>query len=1092
MAPTTVTVMFTDLVGSTELLNLVGEAAADEVRREHFRVLRQVVANHDGREVKNTGDGLMLVFSSVSGALEAACSLQQAVTASARLDQPELAMRVGIAHGEAHAEDGDFFGTPVVEAARLCAAAGSGQILCAGVIQAIVSNRPDLELVPVGELALKGFDRPIPAAELRWSVPKASVAVPAALELERRLPLVGRTEELRRLITAGKEAVAGRRAAVLLSGEPGIGKTRVAAELAAELASEASMILHGLCFEDLVAPFAPWTQVLAGIVARADEALLREHLAEQGPVIGRLVNLGSRLPEHSAAVAPPIDPASEKLRVVEALDALLCSLWDHSTRPVVIVLDDLHWADEASLAALSYLCRSPRPAGLLVVGTYRDTDLSRRHPLSSVLADLRRTDVVQRVDLGGLGLDSLSELVEEAAGQAPDPELADLLYDETEGNPFFLLEVLQHLAESGAYVRGEDGWRPTLPLRELGIPEGVREVLGRRLSRLPEGADEALWVAAVMGREFEWAVLERVLTGSEPGSSQDRLAHLEAAVRAGLLTEDRARPGWYAFSHALVRQTLLEEMSVTRRSRLHWRIGQVLAGLRPASLDLISFHLCRGVLAGDAVEAAEAAIAAGDQALARFAYEECILHYDRALSVLQGAGGARSDSLYRALLGRGAAAIHLLDTPMVLDCLVRAGELARAEGWSERAAQAVFWACRYTDLGSLRAERLRDLLGYVESLDLSGEARCSYLVSASNYAFAASDFGASRDLAAAALDLARSLDSPSDRVEAAAVHARAVSGSTGGRYWADLSQELDEALAGRSLTSSLSGYPLRAMVVLLSWYASLAVGDRERLEQAGRVAEGLFVGNQRFYLPFWENALAHMEGRLDDAVAAAADTVKRFPNYGIAVIRHAGTQAVVLDERGDPGCIEVMANVAPYFGRTASLAMLTMHRTYALQGRVAELRRLLDDGRRVLGEMGPVAAVMILAEAAAECAARLGDPELARLALSMLEPGRGQYAIAWDYPRIPADRGRAQALLALDRVDEAITAARAAVDLDHRFGARGFEVRSQQWLAAALLRRGRDDDREEAERVLNEAVTVAADLGMVVTGWECEALRRRR
>jgi predicted ATPase len=271
---------------------------------------------------------------------------------------------------------------------------------------------------------------------------------------------------------------------------------------------------------------------------------------------------------------------------------------------LLFVLDDVHWADRPTLGLLRRILQSDRPGAVLLLATYRDTDIDRRHPLGEIVADLRRESRATRIALSGLDEAGLSALLSDRAGHDAPAQFVRLLLDETEGNPFFVEEVLLHLVETGTIYQRDGVWMSDMAAEDLGLPEGVRDVIGRRLSRLSDTANDLLTVAAVVGRDFDLAPVITV-------GKLDRDAALDAidaAIRTGLVTEVTQTAGRFSFSHALVRQTLLEEISSARRVRLHWRIGEALAASGRASLATIAFHLCEGVLAGDAAVAADSRV----------------------------------------------------------------------------------------------------------------------------------------------------------------------------------------------------------------------------------------------------------------------------------------------------------------------------------------------------------------------------------------------------------------------------------------------------------------------------------------------------
>ncbi len=328
------------------------------------------------------------------------------------------------------------------------------------------------------------------------------------------------------------------------------------------------------------------------------------------------------------------DPETERYRLFEAVDAFLEGA--AASVPVVLLLDDLHWAAKPTLLMLRHLVRSPSDASLLVVGTYRDTELDRRHPLAETLADLRRDESVERMALRGLDETEVTAFVEAAADQPLSPEVAALahtVYAETEGNPFFVGQVLRHLVESGAVVLEDGQWVRTATADRIGIPEGVREVISRRLATLDDESNAVLAVAAVIGRDFD----AELLTEATEVDAERVLDALETAEEGRLVeaTPGRAR---FTFVHALVRSTLYDEIPTTRRLRLHRRVAQALeprAAGDDSVLPSLARHYCEAAALGETEKAIRYATQAAEQALVNLAYEEAADLYERALAVLE-------------------------------------------------------------------------------------------------------------------------------------------------------------------------------------------------------------------------------------------------------------------------------------------------------------------------------------------------------------------------------------------------------------------------------------------------------------------------
>ena len=566
-----VTVLFTDLVGSTELAAALTPAAADEMRRAHFSLLRQAVAASGGTEVKNLGDGIMVVFLSSSAALSCAVAMQRAVDLDNRGTGRSLALRVGLSVGEATREGDDYFGDPVVVAARLCARAKGGQILAADVVRAMAGRRSPYELLPVGAFELKGLPEAIETLEVGWhplsSLDAAPHPVPMPSRLERApsFGVVGRQLETSALSDAyNRVATSAALEIVLITGEAGIGKTVLASQLARTAFEAGACVLLGRCDEDLGLPYGPFVEALGHYVAHAPEELLRSHVHEYGGELAKIVPaLARRLDE--LPTAQSTDPETERYLLYRAVTGLLEE--ESSVRPVVLVLDDLQWADKPSLQLLRQVVSRAQPMRLLVVGTHRSSDLSVADPLTETLAALRREAGVSYLELSGLDDAGVFAFMEAAAGHDLDRDgagLARAVSRETDGNPFFVGELLLHLSEIGVIYQDSTGrWTAARDLETIALPESVRQVIGSRVARLGEAAVKVLPLAAVIGREFDLDLLTMVVERPD----DEVLGVLDVAAVAGLVREVPDVPGRYSFTHALIQHTLYQDLGVTRRAR---------------------------------------------------------------------------------------------------------------------------------------------------------------------------------------------------------------------------------------------------------------------------------------------------------------------------------------------------------------------------------------------------------------------------------------------------------------------------------------------------------------------------------------------
>ena len=586
----TATVLFADLAGSTAQRVTLGDDAGDELNAACNQLLRDSIATHDGRVVKDTGDGVMAVFSAASDAVGAAVAIHQAAYRHNHdVDAAhELSIRIGCSAGDVQLVGGDCRGIPVVEAARLEADATPGEIWVSDLVRSLVGSRGTSSFESLGELELKGLAAPVTAHRVPWEplteVPASQAepvgasapdawGVPLPRRLEPARVFVGREREqavLEGALTAVRGE--GRRHALLIGGEPGIGKTALTAWIAQVAHDDGAVVLYGRCDEDLGIPYQPWTEALAHLVRHMPEGTLAAHVARAGSC--------SWAPRSRAGRRRECEPARRDRSRGGALPRVRRGCRPARTRasktaPVVLALDDLHWADLPSLQLLRHVVGADVDLPLLVLATYRDTEVADEDPLAATLASLRREPGIERMAVGGLDDTGVVALLEAIAGHdlgRDGIELAEMVGRETDGNPFFAAEVLRHLAETGA-IRQEDGrWVANVDVSAIGLPESVREVVGQRVRRLGHDVHRTLTLASVIGRDFDLGLLARAAERDD----DDVLDLLEQAEAASVVQEVGGGSERFTFTHALFQHTLYDELSVSRRARAHRRIGELL------------------------------------------------------------------------------------------------------------------------------------------------------------------------------------------------------------------------------------------------------------------------------------------------------------------------------------------------------------------------------------------------------------------------------------------------------------------------------------------------------------------------------------
>jgi class 3 adenylate cyclase/tetratricopeptide (TPR) repeat protein len=675
------TFLFADIRGYTRFTAEHGDAAAVRLAAKFAGVVREVASGRGGEVIELRGDEALAVFVSVHAALWAAIELQDRLMRESQAD-PTLPLHVGVGIevGEAIPFEAGYRGGVLNLAARLCALAGPGEVLTSDGVAHLARNVEGLQYTERGFAHLKGFTEPIRVIEVKPSVgqPESSrrgemPSLPGLLKghssvegvisgegLSSHLqklpiggflgalpsgPLVGREEELRKILSAVDVVANGSGQLVLLSGEPGVGKTRLAQEATLHLRNRGFRVAVGRCYDgDQSVAYHPFREALETLYV-ACSAAIRSAVAAQWPDVQLLLPGHSNVPP--SAVSHGEEEARERL--FWSVTGFVCAA--SAEAPVAMLLDDVHWADGSSMALLQHLTEQTRNYPVLLVGTYRDVDVDRHHPLVGILRDLYREQLLYRIEVRRLGREATAALVAEAMGEAEagfdlGEDFAVLVHRWTEGNPFFVQQLLRVLVERGDVRRQDGHWMPSA-LEEIEVPESVRSVIRQRLSRLNESTQQIMIEASVLGQAFGFDDLQAMGDRDERGLE----AALEEAGETGLIRE--AGPDGYAFDHALTQQTLYSELSARRKRRFHLAAAEALEKVsdrhRERRAAEIAQHFIRG---GEEERALPYSMLAGDEAEVVFAHGEAEWHYRSALEGARASGDMATEAEAMGKLGR--------------------------------------------------------------------------------------------------------------------------------------------------------------------------------------------------------------------------------------------------------------------------------------------------------------------------------------------------------------------------------------------------------------------------------------------------------
>jgi hypothetical protein len=721
---------------------------------------------------------------------------------------------------------------------------------------------------------------------------------------------------------------------------------------------------------------------------------------------------------------------------------------------VLLILDDIQWAAKPTLLLLRHVLRSTAPARLLCLATYRDTDVGRGHPLTEFLADLRRGGGSERLPVTGLDAPGVAAFIEAAAGHGLDEEGEDLaraVWAETEGNPFFMVEVMRHLAETGALEQREGRWAVSSVLDEVGIPEGVRDVVGRRLSRLSAAANQALTAAAVVGLEFEPVVVAAAAGLAE----DDLLTGVEEAVAARLVVEVPGPVPRNRFSHALVRATLYDELTGARRVALHRKVAEAIETLHARHLDdhlpALAHHWARASAPGaETGKAVDYATRAGDRALAQLAHDEAATYYAQALELLT-ASAAEAPGRLELLISLGEARRRAGD-PSYRETLFEASRLAESLGDTAALARAALANNRalYSAMATVDTERVAVLESALRAIPPGDSTvRARLLAILATELFWTDDLDRRIDLSDQAVAMARRLDDPATLTHVLTSCSVALMGPRTRQERLANTMELVAAAdrLGDPAAASLA-FALRARTVL-------ETGHLAEAEQAAAASLELAVEAGQPGLLFWPTwlgaGIALGAGRVEEAEVRTPDILEVGARAGHPDTRpyHALVEFQLRFEQGRLAEVEesftALARDLP--GLRVARPLLAL--LYCELGREDEARPILDEAMASgIPNIPADTSMLRMVTTLAAVAARLGDQEAAAACADALAPYADHFVVMAGVLTGVVSHYLGLLSACLGRFDEADAWFAVAAEAHERAG-------MPRWLARSLRERAR-------------------------------------
>jgi tetratricopeptide (TPR) repeat protein len=883
-------------------------------------------------------------------------------------------------------------------------------------------------------------------------------------------PFVGRGAELEALGAQIAAAERGNARVMLISGEPGAGKTRLVEEAVASVAT--GRVLWGRCQEiEGAPPFWSWIQVLRAYVRSTPGERLRTELGDHTGELARLVPaIRTRCPDAAAPGDEMLNPEAARFQLFDAVTMFLRTIATPDL--LVVVLDDLHWADSESLLLLAFVARELHDQRLLVLGTYRETELRQSRAGARAFGDLARAS--HCLTLTGLTASDVGEYVLAACGQTPGPESIRAILRATEGNAFFVTEVVELL-----HLRGQLD-ATALRSGHLDLPAEVHEVTRRRIAQLSDAGRGVLAAAAVLGREFEVALLARIV-----GLPADAtFAELTDAARRGVIEEVAEHPGKFRFAHALLQETLTADLGAAARADLHRAVGAALEAVHGDALDPvlgdIAHHYFEAAPLGTLTKAIEFATRAAQQAYAQLGYEEAVRHLERAAQASRGAAVPPQVRL-SILRQLGHAQRAAGDEEGARATFLTAAQIARDLGHTDLFAEAAVSAASGMETGTVDwtlVRLLEDAIGLVGSED--GHWRTILLAQLAR-ALYFSDTTRRHAYSEEAVAIARRRD---DNVGLlAALRARQYALWEPGR--AEQRREIGTEIVELATATSdpmATGEALFWRIVDHFELGEMGV-VHETLRRYRELAAACRLPRVRWHGTLLEATLALLAGRLADARRLAQQAASLLaPSPLNNVESYFLVQSfLICKEQGRLAELESAVTEAAERAAIVAVWPATLGLLHAELGHTDAAQQVLADIETRFGDLPRDGMLLGTCARLAEACALLEVPASAEPLLPLVAPHANAVVVLPSAVGCLGSVARYAGLLAhlLGRLDEAIAYFETALATNERIGALPLLAHSQRELARTLHARGARGDHERAAAVEAEAAATGERLGLV-------------